>query len=47
LYGKLGEFLDAHYLRKDYLFTIEGQSVPLENEHHKLVLLGLLNSAAF
>jgi len=46
-FGKLGEFLDAHYLRKGYLFTVEGQSIPLVSEHRKLVLLGLLNSTAF
>jgi hypothetical protein len=46
-FGKHGEYLDAHYLRNGYLFTVEGQSAPVEEEHRKLVLLGLLNSSAF
>ena len=46
-FGVRGDFLDAHYLRKGYLFTVEGQSAPVDNEHRKLVLLGLFNSTAF
>lgn len=46
-FGVRGEYIDAHYLRRGYLFTVEGQSTPVEDEHRKLVLLGLLNSAAF
>jgi hypothetical protein len=46
-FGVRGDFLDAHYLRDGYLFTVEGQSAPIEDEYRKLVLLGILNSAAF
>lgn len=46
-FGVRGDFLDAHYMREGYLFTVEGQISPIGDEHKKLVMLGVLNSSPF
>ncbi len=43
-YGKRGEFLDAHALRENCLFTDEGQAVTGISGNQRLILLAFLNS---
>lgn len=43
-YGKRGEIIDAHVLKKDFIFSREGQSIPIEDERNSLLVLGYINS---
>lgn len=43
-YGKRGEIIDAHVLKKGYIFSREGQSIPLNNETNSIHVLGYINS---
>jgi len=43
-FGKRGEYLDAHLLSEEAIFTVEGQCIPLESEEHRYLILGILNS---
>lgn len=43
-FGKRGDYFCAHVLPKGHIFTVEGQSIPIENTEKALELLGLLNT---
>jgi hypothetical protein len=43
-FGKRGEYLCAHILPPGHIFTVEGQSFPLESVEKTLDLLGFLNT---
>lgn len=43
-YGKRGDILDAHVLKKNYFFTNEGQAIPCRNEMESLIVLSFINS---
>ena len=43
-YGKRGEILDAHVLKKGFYFTVEGQTVPNLNSSDSYSVLSYLNS---
>jgi len=44
-FGVRGEYLDAHLLASDFLFTVEGQAIPIEDEDLRYFVLGYLNSS--
>lgn len=43
-YGKRGEFLDTHILKKGYLFSREGQAIPLSSNILSKIMLSFTNS---
>ena len=43
-YGKRGEILDAHLVRKDYCFTHEGHMIPIYNNDELKIVLSFINS---
>jgi hypothetical protein len=43
-FGVRGDYLDAHLLSSDFLFTVEGQLIPIEDEEMRYFVLGYLNS---
>ncbi len=43
-FGKRGEYLDAHIMNKEAIFTVEGQCIPIENKETSLLVLAILNS---
>lgn len=43
-FGKRGEYLDAHLLSEEAIFTVEGQCIPLQLEEQRYFILGILNS---
>ena len=43
-YGKRGEFLDTHILKKGYLFSREGQAIPLSSNILSKTMLSFTNS---
>lgn len=43
-YGKRGEIVDAHILKKDHFFTSEGLAFPNQSEQNSLIIDSLLNS---
>jgi len=43
-FGKRGEFYCAHILPVDFIFTVEGQAIPVKLIDEALVLLGFLNT---
>lgn len=43
-YGKRGEFLDTHILKKGYLFSREGQAIPLSSGILSKMMLSFTNS---
>ena len=43
-FGKRGDFLDAHLIEKDTIFTVEGQCIPIDSDNDRFLILGLLNS---
>jgi len=43
-YGKRGDILDAHVLKKNYFFTNEGQAIPCRDEMESLIVLSFINS---
>lgn len=43
-YGKRGDILDAHVLKKGFFFTVEGQTVPNLSNKNSYVVLSYLNS---
>lgn len=43
-YGKRGEIIDAHVLKKDFIFSREGQSIPLNDERKCIHVLSYINS---
>jgi len=43
-FGVRGDFLDAHMVKPETIFTVEGQLIPIENENHLWYVLSLLNS---
>lgn len=42
-YGKRGEILDAHLVRKDYCFTHEGHMIPIYNNDELKIVLSFIN----
>jgi hypothetical protein len=46
-WGVRGDFLDAHPVDEGVVFTVEGQNIPVQDEHSRLTLLGYLNSTVF
>ena len=43
-YGKRGDILDAHVLKKGFFFTVEGQTIPNLSRTNSLVVLSYVNS---
>ena len=43
-YGKRGDILDAHVLKKDFFFTNEGQAIPCKNRTESICCLSFVNS---
>lgn len=43
-YGKRGEFLDTHILKRGYLFSREGQAIPLGSNILSKIMLSFTNS---
>lgn len=43
-YGKRGDILDAHILKKGFFFTVEGQTVPNLSRSNGFVVLSYVNS---
>lgn len=43
-YGKRGDIIDAHILKKDFLFSREGQAIPTSNEKLGFIGLSFINS---
>ena len=43
-FGVRGEYLDAHLVNKNRIFTVEGQAIPCCSYFDSLLLLGYLNS---
>ena len=43
-YGKRGDIVDAHILKEDNFFTVEGLAVPKIGEHNSFSVLSLINS---
>lgn len=43
-YGKRGEIIDSHILKKGYLFSREGQAIPSSSKVNSLVCLSFINS---
>ena len=43
-YGKRGEILDAHILKKDFIFSREGQAIPLSDRLNSVSCLSYVNS---
>ena len=43
-YGKRGDILDAHVLKKDFFFTNEGQAIPCGDEIESRICLSYINS---
>jgi hypothetical protein len=43
-FGKRGEFFCSHILPADFVFTVEGQAMPLEQPDKSLAALGFLNT---
>lgn len=43
-FGVRGDYLDAHLLASEFLFTVEGQVIPIEDEDLRYFVLGYLNS---
>lgn len=46
-FGKRGEFIDAHILRKGFVSTVEGQACSVGSVQHAFTGLALLNSLVF
>lgn len=43
-FGKRGEYLDAHLMNENTIFTVEGQCIPIESKEKSLLVLAVLNS---
>jgi len=43
-FGKRGDYFCAHVLPSGHIFTVEGQSIPVNNPEKALEVLGLLNT---
>ena len=43
-YGKRGEIVDAHILKKDHFFTVEGLAIPKISRSDSFAVLGHINS---
>lgn len=43
-YGKRGDILDAHILKKNFFFTNEGQAIPCSDEYESIICLSYINS---
>lgn len=43
-YGKRGDILDAHILKKGFYFSREGQAIPSSNNSKSIVILSFINS---
>jgi hypothetical protein len=43
-YGKRGEFVDAHILKKNYQFSVEGLAIPDISDEDAFMVLSLINS---
>ena len=43
-FGVRGDYLDAHLLASEFLFTVEGQVIPIDDEGLRYFVLGYLNS---
>lgn len=43
-YGKRGDIVDAHILRRNEIFTVEGLAIPNISKSNSFALLGLINS---
>ena len=43
-FGVRGNYLDAHLLASEFLFTVEGQVIPIKDEELRYFVLGYLNS---
>lgn len=43
-YGKRGDIVDAHILRKNEFFTVEGLALPNISKNNSFAILGLINS---
>lgn len=43
-YGKRGEFVDAHVLKRNYQFSVEGLAIPAISEANSYATLSLINS---
>jgi len=46
-FGKRGEFIDAHILRRGFVSTVEGQACSVDSTQHAFIGLALLNSLVF
>jgi len=43
-FGVRGDYLDAHLLASEFIFTVEGQVIPIDDERLRYFVLGYLNS---
>lgn len=43
-YGKRGEILDAHIVKKDFCFTHEGHLIPIRKQEEAKIVLSFINS---
>ena len=46
-FGKRGDYVDAHLVDGETVFTVEGQVIPIETDSDRYCLLGFINSSAF
>jgi len=46
-FGKRGDFIDAHILRRGFVSTVEGQACSVKSNEHAYIGLAILNSHVF